>query len=296
MLLCLLLLAWGCRWTRASAIAGAACTEEFAFEFGKYSPDGVLYSEARARFDWPRFRPPFHIPQAVVRDGSIYTPDAGRYSWYANLVGGTERAVLQYTVTPEDTMPTTGHLPGFCGDSCPIAEAGTDGFAASLVIGPGGRMHAAFVLPDRAFTEPLFYNLATSRRSTVRLEIVINTPGVADGVFRVWVDGLQVGEMYRILYRHYDDIHVRSLVMQSNTSTSIQSVRYWTGSCEVPVQYVLIADVLPDVEVVVMDDLLTDLLAPVDVDRGWQWQDGDDGDGFEQYPVRGSCDACDFDL
>jgi hypothetical protein len=139
------------------------------------------------------------------------------------------------------------------------------------------------------------------------MEISLNTPSVPDGVFKLWIDGLLVKEDSRVLFRYYDDIFIRSIRMRSRGEISLSKFKYWVGECDVPYQYVLIDDVLPGVEVVVLEDIVLPELIVSNYDygededyvlgnayekyqRGFEYDD--DVEIFEEWAERGKC--CDM--
>jgi hypothetical protein len=94
------------------------------------------------------------------------------------------------------------------------------------------------------------------------MEITLNTL-TYDGGTRLWIDGLLVKEDLRVLYRYYDDIFIRSMSLQTDGSISLRTFKYWVGECDIPYQSVLIDDVLPGVEVVVLDDVISKIRSTI---------------------------------
>jgi hypothetical protein len=71
------------------------------------------------------------------------------------------------------------------------------------------------------------------------------TPSVPDGVLSC--DRRTPGkEDSRVLFRYYDDIFIRSIQNEIAREISLSKFKYWVGECDVPYQYVLIDDVLPE--------------------------------------------------
>jgi hypothetical protein len=96
-------------------------------------------------------------------------------------------------------------------------------------------------------------NVSQIRSNTIRMEVTLNTPAERDGIFRLWYGGQLVREDMGVLYRYYDDIFVRSLVMRAAGDVALYNFKYWVG-CDVPVQYVAIDDVFPGTYVVELAD------------------------------------------
>lgn len=277
------------------------CSEEFKLELGKYGSGPVAYNETLARKDWPRFRDSFQPVDTLVRNGQMFPGDAGM-AWYSNLPGLTDRVTFQYAVDVS-VADATSRIPGLCGDTCPYDNAtATNGFSIVPEIGPDRQLYARYVLPTALTTESMFYTLDATRLNTLRMEVRLNTAGLSDGIFRMWVDGLMVKEELRMQYRYYDDIFVRSLMIRASGPVALNDFEYWVGECEVPVQHVLLTDVWPGTEVVTLDDQeLTDvdyvLGDPLEVSAdellyGDYLEYDPNVDIFEEYPERGDCETC----
>jgi hypothetical protein len=130
----------------------------------------------------------------------------------------------------------------------------TNGFSIAPSIDEDGKLQTRFRLPNSTSTEPMFYTVSRTKSNTLRMEITLNTPDVPDGTFRLWIDGLRSKRIYGYC-TGITTIYLSDRCHFKNRGISLRTFKYWVGECDIPYQSVLIDDVLPGVEVVVLDDV-----------------------------------------
>lgn len=134
--------------------------------------------------------------------------------------GGLQRAILKYKVRfPLDFDPARGgKLPGLCGGACNGGGKipnGTDGFSARYMWRPamGGQAYAYLPTSVTYGTGMNFVGAAFPLGRWVALtqELKLNTPGVANGWIKVWLDGQLVLNQRGLTFRNTDALAIDRL-------------------------------------------------------------------------------------
>lgn len=133
---------------------------------------------------------------------------------------GVLRATLSYRVRfPEGfDFVRGGKLPGLYGgkgNSGGKIPNGTDGFSFRLMWGRFGAGRVYAYLPKSViYGSDLLANkfyFKTGVWHQVFQELILNDPGLANGVFRLWLDGRYIGEDANILIRTVDGLKINGL-------------------------------------------------------------------------------------
>jgi len=131
--------------------------------------------------------------------------------------GGLQRAILKYKVRfPLDFDPARGgKLPGLCGGACNGGgniPNGTDGFSARYMWLTAMRGEAYAYLPTSVTygTGMTFVGAAFPLGRWVGLtqELKLNTPGIANGWIKVWLDGQLVLNQRGLTFRNTDALAI----------------------------------------------------------------------------------------
>jgi hypothetical protein len=122
----------------------------------------------------------------------------GGLEFKARLPGGPAQSIFfSYGLrfAPNFAWVKGGKLPGLCGGTCPSGGAvvsGHGGWSMRVMWRAGGDGEQyAYILPAQAYGTEL--GLGTWRFTTgdwhrLAQELILNTPGAADGIARVWYD------------------------------------------------------------------------------------------------------------
>lgn len=135
--------------------------------------------------------------------------------------GGKRSGVLTYSLRFDPSMDFVlgGKLPGLYGgqgNSGGVAADGTNGFSFRYMWGMEGRGGSIYAyLPSKsAWGLPMFGGQLKFKKGVwqeLRQELVLNTPGLSDGVLRVWLDGKLVGSTENLLVRTVETLGVSGL-------------------------------------------------------------------------------------
>jgi hypothetical protein len=169
-------------------------------------PDWLLRWDSAARLFWG-------ADQVEVRDdekGKFATPILRVHYPKGSLQKGGTEFKARLSVMPRDAICLSywlrfdprfawvkgGKLPGVCGGTCSSGGAqtdGTNGWSVRYMWREGGDGQVyAYVLPANDFGTELgtgAWKFSKGDWHHIVEEVVLNTPGKADGVVRVWYDG-----------------------------------------------------------------------------------------------------------
>ena len=153
-------------------------------------------------------------PASAVLEVSLGAAPAGERNgigmrWSPPGLSEARVACLSYDLwLPEDfEFASGGILPGLFGgaDTDDLLRPDAAGFAARLGWRPGGPFEAVLQVPldagGTAITERSKQALPRGRWIEVAQELRLNTPGQADGTFRVWLDGELLLERRALAWR-----------------------------------------------------------------------------------------------
>lgn len=133
---------------------------------------------------------------------------------------GVRRALLSYRVRFPIGFDFVrgGKLPGLYGgkgNSGGRIPDGTDGFSFRLMWGLGGRGNVYAYLPSSVrYGSGLLvhkFHFQTGLWHQITQELILNDPGKANGVFRLWMDGRFVGEESDVLIRTVEELKINGL-------------------------------------------------------------------------------------
>lgn len=139
----------------------------------------------------------------------------------------TDRACLRYKVRFQDGFDFVkgGKLPGLYGGKAPSGGddvSGKNGFSMRLMWREDGQGELYEYIANKG--EDKDYGLSvgrglwtfpTGRWVTVEQEVILNEPGTADGIVRLWVDGKPILEQDDIAYRTEDGDYVSGLMFST---------------------------------------------------------------------------------
>jgi len=139
----------------------------------------------------------------------------------AVLGKGVDTAWASYRVKFEDGFDFVkgGKLPGLCGGECITGgnnANGYNGWSARLMWRREGvAVQYMYYVTNEGYGEDLLFDRSPPAKRfvpgqwhRVTTQIVMNTPGVADGVIRSWFDGELSMERENILIRHIDTLKI----------------------------------------------------------------------------------------
>ncbi|MBD89098.1 MAG: hypothetical protein CL940_02025, partial [Deltaproteobacteria bacterium] len=115
-----------------------------------------------------------------------------------------------------------GKMPGLCGGDCNTGgnvPDGTDGFSARLMWRPDGKVTQYMYMPDQVsqWGDSLYWDeggqkvFVPGEWHQVQTRLVMNTPGVHDGVLQSWFDGQLALDRDDIRYRDTTDLQLDTL-------------------------------------------------------------------------------------
>ncbi len=155
----------------------------------------------------------------------------GFYTREAEL-RATDRACLKYHVRfePGFDFVRGGKLPGLYGGDAPSGGdevTGKNGFSMRFMWREDGQgeLYEYVVDDEGASIGRGWWTFPTGRWVSLEQEIVLNAPGKADGLARVWVDGKPVLEQRNIEYRTSEDVAIDGLMFSSFFGGTGQSWR-----------------------------------------------------------------------
>ena len=165
-----------------------------------------------------------HYPANTSSPGDTDIGGAGFYAAPASL-SGAETACLSYRVrfAPGFDFVKGGKLPGLFGGEAPSGgeEAnGTNGFSMRYMWRKNGQgeLYEYAVDQDEDYGKSVGrgrWTFPTGRWVTLEQEIVLNDPGQANGIARVWVDGRPILEQRGIVYRTTRDVTIDGLMFST---------------------------------------------------------------------------------
>lgn len=150
-------------------------------------------------------------PKGSINPSSEDRPVGGAGFLAPMPPGGLERACLRYRVRFEDgfDFQKGGKLPGLFGGDAPSGGepvAGDSGFSTRLMWRRDGEGEVyAYVANKRdkhgASIGRGHWSFEPGETATIEQEVVLNDPGSANGIVRVWVDGEPAVEQRDLVYR-----------------------------------------------------------------------------------------------
>lgn len=167
-----------------------------------------------------------HFPEGSINPAHRRAPrgGAGFYS-RMGLSHGTEAACLVYRVRFPDGFDFArgGKLPGLHGGEAPSGGeevSGKTGFSVRFMWRAGGRgeLYEYIVNADTDYGLSVgrgAWTFPTGRWIELQLEVVLNTPGKADGTARAWVDRRPVVDQTDVAFRTVADIHIAGLMFST---------------------------------------------------------------------------------
>lgn len=162
------------------------------------------------------------VLDVAIAEGGWSKPDKkGRlggvsFSWKAGLPNTATAACLSYGVRlPDDfDFAQGGILPGIYGGDDP--RAGKNGFSTRLAWGQGGGGDIFATLPSTgargASLAPGAWTFAKGRWVVVEQEVRLNTPGQADGMLAIWIDGELRTELKDVAFRAHGQTRIEGVL------------------------------------------------------------------------------------
>lgn len=163
------------------------------------------------------------LPEGSINPGSRNAPVGGMgWRWRPPLPPQTRAACLSYWVWfPEDfDFNKGGKLPGLFGGDAPAGGKETDGtrgFSARFMFRRGGAGEIYAYIPGHPEKRGLSiqrgaFRFEPGRWTHVEEEVVLNSPGVADGSLTAWIDGAAKISLTEVLYRRSESVSVAGLM------------------------------------------------------------------------------------
>lgn len=163
-------------------------------------------------------------PEGTSSPGDTDKGGAGFYAAPDELAGA-ERACLQYRVRfePGFNFVKGGKLPGLFGGAAPSGgeEAdGENGFSMRYMWRKHGQgeLYEYAVNQDEEYGKSVgrgLWSFPTGQWVTLEQEVILNDPGQANGVARVWVDGRPILEQRGITYRTSEAVTIDGLMFST---------------------------------------------------------------------------------
>jgi len=165
-----------------------------------------------------------HYPAGSINPGNRAAPVGGAgFLWTAGA--GREARCLTYRLRlPEGfDFARGGKLPGLFGGNAPSGCGAAErarGFSARLMWRAGGAGELYLYAPDSTLRcgdsiGAGSFRLTPGRWAEISQEVVLNRPGAADGVIRLWVDGQPVLERGGLTLRADATIRVGGLMFST---------------------------------------------------------------------------------
>lgn len=149
----------------------------------------------------------------------------GGAQWLGTLASGpVDRLFLRYFVrfAPDFDFVKGGKLPGFYGGeriSGGRIPDGTDGFSTRFMWRRNGDGEVYAYLPSsQRFGTSLgrgMWRFEPGRWHCIEQELVLNTPGTADGGVRVWLDGKPAFEQPGLLFRTVASLQIEGVLFST---------------------------------------------------------------------------------
>jgi len=151
------------------------------------------------------------LSKPAARGASEESPGGMGFRWMPSQLEKASAACLSYGVwLPTDlNFAAGGSLPGLYGGNRhgqPTSGSAAKGFATHLTWGEEARADVHVVTVDAPEgqsigIDPTWFRLRTGRWVNIEQEIVLNHPGVHDGILRVFIDGVLKLERRRLAFR-----------------------------------------------------------------------------------------------
>ncbi|MDI5934814.1 polysaccharide lyase [Halomonas kalidii] len=162
-----------------------------------------------------------HYPEGTSSPGDDKEGGAGFYTEPAALAGA-ERACLTYRVRfePGFDFVKGGKLPGLYGGEAPSGGEtadGENGFSMRLMWREQGQGELYEYVVDQKGTSVGrgSWTFPSGQWVTIEQEIVLNDPGEANGLARLWIDGQPVLEQRDIVYRTTPELTIDGLMFST---------------------------------------------------------------------------------
>ncbi len=146
----------------------------------------------------------------------------GGAGFYAETLGGAERACLSYRLRfePGFDFVRGGKLPGLYGGDAPSGGEevdGENGFSMRLMWREQGQgeLYPYVVGLEGTSVGRGAWTFPTGQWVSVEQELVLNDPGEANGVARLWIDGRPVLEQREIVYRTTPEVTIDGLMFST---------------------------------------------------------------------------------
>lgn len=132
----------------------------------------------------------------------------------------TEAATAEYRIKFESGFDFVkgGKLPGLCGGRCNTGgniPTGTDGWSARYMWRADGQlvvylydMMSTNYGTDLKINHPDYFFFQPGKWYTIKQFIQMNTPGIRDGIIKIWVDGEQMLHFKFAKFRNTEDLGV----------------------------------------------------------------------------------------
>lgn len=204
---------------------GLYTKDEFKLDWNKTSANASSGAGTRLNIVEDPDQPNHHVLQVTYLAKQVGGSSAMTFD--APLGGQYDHLFFQYRVRfPEDfSWVKGGKLPGLTTSpdsptGC-IANSTFDGFSARYMWREEGLLWGYIYNPvkqencgDYYATQPPLY-LQKNQWHTLKQEVYIGTPGVADGYIKVWINGGLVINVSRVLLRKSADIHIDTAKMDT---------------------------------------------------------------------------------
>lgn len=160
-------------------------------------------------------------PRGSVNPGAEGRPVGGAGFKFA-LARGVTEACLTYSVRfpPDFEFAKGGKLPGLYGGDAPRGCAATKGFSARLMwrAGGAGELYLYHPAQTAACGESIGRGSWTFARGawvSIAEQVIVNTPGQADGTIMLWIDGRLAVEARNLVLRGAADSAVDGLLFST---------------------------------------------------------------------------------
>ncbi len=166
-------------------------------------------------------------PEGSINPSSVAPRGGAGFVSRAGLDAGVDAACLRYRVRFAEgfAFAQGGKLPGLYGGDGPVGgAAAAAGFSARLMWRAAGRGELYAYLPEagaragRRYGQSLgrgAWRFPAGRWVRIEQEIVLNDPGAANGIARVWIDGQLRLERRDLVFRHGRDVRIDGLMFST---------------------------------------------------------------------------------
>jgi hypothetical protein len=175
-------------------------------------------------------RPPalaVRYPEGSINPSSAAPRGGAGFVSRAGLQDGVDATCLRYRVRFAEgfAFAKGGKLPGLYGGDGPVGgAAAAAGFSARLMWRAAGHGELYAYLPEAGSTSGRRYGQSLGRGAwrfpagrwvTVEQEIVLNDPGAANGVARIWIDGTLRLELRDLVFRQVPAVQIEGLMFST---------------------------------------------------------------------------------